>query len=140
LHNEQRPDYTLARRNRGPDLGHSRFRLDDPSAGLRVYFVNLAPGERKTPPVTHKGTELVLVARGLVLVDLGSASPRVRARDAILVTRAPIISWHNLSPGPSILFWISATEAKHANRSKFPRPFNPRPLPPSSSSRRQSRR
>ena len=106
LDNEQRQDYVLARRNRGVELGDSRFLLDDPSAGLRVYLVNLAPNERKTPPVRHKGTELVLVARGLVLVDLGSSSPPVRAGDAILAPRAPIISWHNLSPEPSVLFWI----------------------------------
>lgn len=38
----------------------------------------------------HKGAELVLVARGLVLVDLGSSSPAVRAGDAILATKIPI--------------------------------------------------
>ncbi|MGH2729067.1 MAG: helix-turn-helix domain-containing protein, partial [Actinomycetota bacterium] len=106
LDNEDRPDYTLARRDRGRELGASRFLLDDPSAGLRVYLVNLAPGEKGNPPVSHKGAELVLVARGLVLVDLGESSPAVRAGDAILAARVPILSWHNLSPDSSVLFWI----------------------------------
>jgi transcriptional regulator with XRE-family HTH domain len=106
LENQERPDYVLARRNRGPELGDSRFLLDDPSAGLRVYLVNLAAGELGTPPVRHKGTELVLVARGLVLVDLGSSSPAVRAGDAILATTTPILSWRNLAPDSSVLFWI----------------------------------
>jgi transcriptional regulator with XRE-family HTH domain len=106
LQNEQRPDYVLARRDRGTELGDSRFLLDDSSAGLRVYLLNLGPGERGTPPVKHKGAELVLVAQGLVLVDLGSASPAVRAGDAILATRVPIIGWRNLLPNPSVLFWI----------------------------------
>lgn len=106
LENNERPEYVLARRNRGPQLGDSRFLLGDPSSGLRVYFVNLPAGERGTPPVRHKGAELVLVARGLVLVDLGSSSPAVRAGDAILATKVPILGWHNLAPEPSVLFWI----------------------------------
>jgi transcriptional regulator with XRE-family HTH domain len=106
LENRERPEYVLARRDRGPLLGDSKFLLGDPSAGLRVYFVNLPAGEQGTPPVKHKGTELVLVARGLVLVDLGSSSPAVRAGDAILATRVPILSWRNLAPEASVLFWI----------------------------------
>jgi transcriptional regulator with XRE-family HTH domain len=106
LENEERPDYVLARRARGPALGESRFLLDDPAAGLRVYLVNLAAGENGSPPVRHKGTELLLVARGLVLVDLGDSSPAMRAGDAILATRLPIVSWRNLSPDASVLFWI----------------------------------
>ena len=106
LDNHGRPDYLLARRDRGPELGESRFLLDDPRAGLRVYLVNLEPGEKGTPPVKHKGPELVLVGRGLVLVDLGESSPAMRAGDAILATRVPILNWRNLSPGASVLFWI----------------------------------
>jgi transcriptional regulator with XRE-family HTH domain len=106
LENRERPEYVLARRDRGPHLGDSKFLLGDPSTGLRVYFVNLPTGEQGTPPVKHKGTELVLVARGLVLVDLGSSSPAVRAGDAILATRVPILSWRNLAPEASVLFWI----------------------------------
>ena len=106
LENQDTPDYTLARRDRGRELGDSRFLLDDPGAGLRVYLVNLRPGEKGTPPIGHKGAELVLVARGLVLVDLGESSPAVRAGDAILASRVPILSWRNLSPEASVLFWI----------------------------------
>ena len=106
LENDRRPDYVLARRDRGTELGESRFLLDDPAAGLRVFLVNLAPGERGTPPVQHKGAELVLVGRGLVLVDLGASSPAVRAGDAILATKVPILSWRNLTPTSSVLFWI----------------------------------
>ena len=106
LDNEERPDYQLARRDRGTSLGESRFLLDDPAAGLRVYLVNLEPGEKGEPPVAHKGSELVLVARGLVLVDLGDSSPAIRAGDAILATRVPILNWRNLSPEASVLFWI----------------------------------
>jgi len=106
LENQERADYVLARRDLGTALGESRFLLDDPAAGLRVYFVNLGPGEKGDPPVRHKGSELLLVARGLVLVDLGESSPAMRAGDAILATRVPILGWRNLSPDASVLFWI----------------------------------
>jgi transcriptional regulator with XRE-family HTH domain len=106
LDNEASPDYTLARRDRGQALGESRFLLDDPGAGMRAYLVNLQAGEKGEPPFRHKGTELVLVGRGLVLVDLGESSPAMRAGDAILATKVPIISWRNLSPDASVLFWI----------------------------------
>lgn len=106
LENQDRPDYILARRDRGTSLGESRFLIDDPTAGMRVYLVNLDPGEVGSPPVKHKGTELVLVARGLVLVDLGDSSPAMRAGDSILATKVPILSWRNLSPSASTLFWI----------------------------------
>ena len=106
LDNEASADYTLARRDRGQDLGDSRFLLDDPAAGMRVYLVHLQAGEKGEPPFRHKGTELVLVGRGLVLVDLGESSPAMRAGDAILATKVPILSWRNLSPDASVLFWI----------------------------------
>ena len=73
---------------------------------MRVYLVNLAAGDRGEPPVRHKGSELVLIARGLVLVDVGDSSPAMRAGDAILATSVPIVSWRNLSPESSVLFWI----------------------------------
>lgn len=106
LDNAPTQDYVLARRDRGIELGTSKFLLDDPSAGLRVYLVVLDPAEHGAPPVAHKGAELVLVARGLVLVDLGSSSPAVRAGDAILAARVPVLSWRNLAPDASVLFWI----------------------------------
>ena len=106
LDNEASADYTLARRDRGQDLGESRFLLDDPAAGMRVYLVHLKAGEKGEPPFRHKGTELVLVGRGLVLVDLGESSPAMRAGDAILAPKVPILSWRNLSPEASVLFWI----------------------------------
>jgi transcriptional regulator with XRE-family HTH domain len=106
LENRERPEYVLARRNRGAEVGASRFLLDDPAAGLRVYLVNLPAGAEGTPPVSHKGSELVLVGRGLVLVDLGASSPAVRAGDAILASKVPIIGWRNLAAESSVLFWI----------------------------------
>ena len=99
-------DYVLARRDRmGAVQGHVAL-LDDPTAGLRAYLIHLGPGQRGTPPVPHKGVELILVAAGLVQADLGSTTPVLRAGDAVLATRASVAGWRNLIGEPARLFWI----------------------------------
>jgi transcriptional regulator with XRE-family HTH domain len=99
-------DYVLARRDRlGPPQGDVAL-LDDDTAGLRAYLIQLGGGERGTPPVPHKGVELILVASGLVQADLGTATPVLRAGDAVLATRASVAGWRNLLGEPARLFWI----------------------------------
>jgi transcriptional regulator with XRE-family HTH domain len=99
-------DYVLARRDRmGAVQGHVAL-LDDPAAGLRAYLIHLGPGQQGTPPVPHKGVELILVAAGLVQADLGSTTPVLRAGDAVLATRASVAGWRNLIGEPARLFWI----------------------------------
>jgi transcriptional regulator with XRE-family HTH domain len=100
------PNYVLARRDRVRAPGIITPLLDDPVAGLRAYLVNLPPGEAGTPPMTHKGTELLVVASGLVQVDLGEAAPVMRAGDAVLATRVAVEGWRNLSGEPARLFWV----------------------------------
>jgi transcriptional regulator with XRE-family HTH domain len=101
-----RSDYVLARRDRlGPPQGDVAL-LDDDTAGLRAYLIQLSPGQRGTPPVPHKGVELILVASGLVQADLGTATPVLRAGDAVLATRASVAGWRNLLGEPARLFWI----------------------------------
>lgn len=99
--------YVLARRDRVvqvPDMITPL--LDDPSAGMRAYLVNLPAGEAGTPPMVHKGAELLVVAAGLVQVDLGTAAPVMRAGDAVLATRVAVESWRNLAGTPARLFWV----------------------------------
>lgn len=106
LVNEPATDYVLARRDRsGAGLGHAPL-LDDPTAGLRAHLISLRPGATGPPPVAHKGVEMVLVAHGLVQVDLGSATPVLRAGDALLATKVAVVGWRNLSGEPARLFWI----------------------------------
>jgi hypothetical protein len=40
------------------------------------------------------------------MIDLGDMSPVLRAGDAILATRSPILGWRNLGSEPARLFWI----------------------------------
>lgn len=100
------PGYVIARRDRSASRRGLTALLDDPTAGLRAYLVHLGPGESGEPPGLHKGPELVVVAVGLVQIDLGSETPVVRAGDATLATKVPVHGWRNLLPTPARLFWI----------------------------------
>jgi transcriptional regulator with XRE-family HTH domain len=99
-------DYVLARRDRTGTSASQIPLLDDPDVGLRAYLVNLRAGETGGPPVPHKGLELVVVAAGLVQLDLGTAMPVMRAGDAVLASRVAIVGWRNLLGEPARLFWI----------------------------------
>lgn len=103
--------HVLARRGRrttrrAGDDGSVMALFDDPSPGVRAYLVRLAPEEQGAPPFSHKGPEVVLVASGLVLIDLGDTTPVVRAGDALMVRSATLQRWTNLGPGPAQLFWV----------------------------------
>ncbi|MDP9404295.1 MAG: helix-turn-helix domain-containing protein [Actinomycetota bacterium] len=106
LGNVHEGDYVLARRDRTSGPSKQVPLLDDPNAGLRAYLVNLGSAEAGAPPRHHKGAELVLVAGGLVQVNLGVETPVMRAGDALLASRVPVIGWRNLLGDPARLFWI----------------------------------
>ena len=97
--------YLLARHPRTPAEATTAL-LDDPKAGLRAYLVRLGPGESGTPDFLHKGTELVLVASGLVQLTIGDDTPVMRAGDVALATTAAVSGWRNLMNGPALLFWV----------------------------------
>jgi transcriptional regulator with XRE-family HTH domain len=98
--------YVVARRDRAGRTAAVTPLLDDPKSGMRAFLVRLAAGESGQPPRPHKGVELVLVARGLVQLELGPDTPVLRTGDAALATTAPVVSWRNLTSEPAVLFWI----------------------------------
>lgn len=100
------PGYVIARRDRSASRRGLTALLDDPSTGLRAYLVQLGPGERGEPPTLHKGVELVVVAAGLIQIDLGSETPVVRAGDATLATGVAVRGWRNLVATPARFFWV----------------------------------
>ena len=99
-------NYVIARRDRSAGRRGVTPLVDDPQVGLRAYLVQLDPGERTEPPITHRGLELVLVAAGLVQIDMGAEATVMRAGDAVLATRVPVVGWQNLLATPARLFWI----------------------------------
>ena len=98
--------HILARRDRRPLDDETTVLFDDPDLGTRAYRTELAPRQEATPPFAHKGIEMVLVSKGLVMVDLGTDTPVMRAGDALMVTKDPVRSWSNLGPTTAELFWI----------------------------------
>jgi transcriptional regulator with XRE-family HTH domain len=106
LETPSNPGYTIARRDRTPARRGVTPLLDDPAIGLRAYLVNLGPGEHGEPPSAHKGPELIVVASGLVQIDLGTETPVMRAGDAALATTTAVYGWRNLAAGGSRFFWV----------------------------------
>lgn len=106
LGNQTTPRRLLARREGRTVAPHTTALHDSPGVGASIYRVELPPRATGAPFLTHKGTETILVARGLVLVDLGDDTPVLRAGDALVVTKDPVNGWTNLTNEPAELFWL----------------------------------
>ena len=103
------PGYVLVRHDRRRATRPGVVPLfDDPYAGLRAFLILVGPQASGQPHVTHKGTELLVVHRGLLQVSVGADTPVLRAGDAVLATRAGFTAWTNLRSEPAILLWVLA--------------------------------
>ena len=80
--------------------------LENREAGLRAYLVRLPRRGAGKPHFSHKGTDLVTVASGLVQVLLETGRPVLRTGEALLVEEAPIVGWRNLGVDEAMLFWV----------------------------------
>lgn len=103
-----RPGYWLARHDRGR-ISHGRgvkALVGDAAAGLRAHFVLLEGAEVGEPPVDHRGSQLVVVVRGLVQVETDDDAPVLRAGDSLLTTSPPISRWRNLRQEPAAFYWV----------------------------------
>jgi transcriptional regulator with XRE-family HTH domain len=106
LGSRRRDLHVLARRERR-QLGVGTTALfEAPDGPLRAYRTALEPRASGVPPFVAKGVELVLVARGLVMVDLGDDTPVMRAGDALMALEEPVLGWTNLGPEPAEIFWV----------------------------------
>ncbi|MGH3766691.1 MAG: cupin domain-containing protein [Pseudonocardiaceae bacterium] len=73
---------------------------------MRGYLVHLPPQQAGSPHVTHKGTELVAVANGLVQVVLANGRLVLRRGEVLLIDATTLEGWRNLGPSEATLFWI----------------------------------
>lgn len=80
--------------------------LDDPAALLRAYVVRLGPGGAAAPDFVHKGSELVIVASGLVQVQLEGTSPVLRAGESLVADTAGVRGWRNMIDTESVVYWV----------------------------------
>ena len=111
LRGEVATGYRLGRRRYPPrrpteDRSEPLPLLDDRHAGLRAYLVRIPRRGSAQPHISHKGTELVAVANGLVQVVLQTGRPVLSTGEALLLDETPIASWRNLGVGDATLFWI----------------------------------
>lgn len=104
--------HVLARRDARSVQDGATPLFDAPEHGSTVHRIRLEPGAVGRPPFAHKGPELVLVARGLVLIDLGVDTPVMRSGDALRVTEDPITSWRNLGDDDAELFWLAESPTR----------------------------
>ena len=102
----RRDHHVLARRERRRVDADTTALFEALDGPVRAYRTTLDPRSTGAPPFVVKGAELVLIARGLVLVDLGDDTPVMRAGDALLVLDQPVLGWTNLGPEPAELFWV----------------------------------
>jgi transcriptional regulator with XRE-family HTH domain len=100
--------YRLSRRDdpRIPALDRVAPLLDDPLAGLRVYAIRLSPGATVDPDFVHKGSELVIVASGLVQVRLEDTGPVLRAGETLVADTTTVQGWRNMSDTEAVVFWV----------------------------------
>jgi transcriptional regulator with XRE-family HTH domain len=111
LETSRPPDPLLARHDAGsPSRTHVAL-LADPAAPS-THLTRLAPGASASPPFTPKGPELILVASGLVQVDVGTSAPVLRAGDALQATQDRVRSIANLADVESTLFWQAVRTAR----------------------------
>jgi transcriptional regulator with XRE-family HTH domain len=110
LGGQGRVDHQLVRHDRRRDDAGRAFGVvplfDDPTLAVRAFLTVLGPDESGAPSFPHKGVEMILVADGLVLIDLGDQTPVLRAGDALMVNRVAIRGWENLRREPARLFWV----------------------------------
>jgi transcriptional regulator with XRE-family HTH domain len=109
LGSRRRDHHVLARREQRQVAADTTALFEAPDGPVRAYRTTLEPRSSGTPPFVAKGVELVLVAHGLVLVDLGDDTPVMRAGDALLALDQPVIGWTNLGPEPAEIFWVLPT-------------------------------
>lgn len=103
----RRPDPLLVRPEHSETHHGVSSVFDDAALGPRIFQFVIEPGASATPPFSHKGPEMLLVAQGLVLADLGETTPVLRAGDALRAAAVPIRRVTNLGDEPARVFWIA---------------------------------
>jgi transcriptional regulator with XRE-family HTH domain len=102
------PGYRIRGRTAPHRGGASRVALvDGGSADFRLYEFRLDPGAHGAPPGHPRGTELVLLGRGLLLVTLtDGATAVIREGEALIGAGAGIAEWRNLDEDQALGFWV----------------------------------
>ena len=103
----RRPDPMLVRVDRTDAKPGVEPVFEDPALGPRTFRIRIEPGGKCAPPFAHKGPEMLLVAEGLVMADLGESMPVLRPGEALRATVLPIRSVTNLGDAYATAFWLA---------------------------------
>lgn len=102
------PGYRIRGRTAPHRGGASRVALvDGGGADYRLYEFRLDPDAHGTPPTHPRGTELVLLGRGLLLITMTDGSTAViREGEALIGAGLGVAEWRNLDDDQAVGFWV----------------------------------
>lgn len=102
------PGYRIRGRTAPHRGGASRVALVDSGENdFRLYEFRLDPGAHGTPPAHPRGTEIVLLGQGLLMVTMTDGStPVIREGEALVAQGTGVADWKNLDEDQAIGFWI----------------------------------
>jgi len=102
------PGYRIRGRTAPHRGGASRVALVDSGENdFRLYEFRLDPGAHGTPPAHPRGTEIVLLGQGLLMVNMTDGStPVIREGEALVAQGTGVADWRNLDEDQAIGFWI----------------------------------
>ncbi|MSO47952.1 MAG: XRE family transcriptional regulator [Thermoleophilia bacterium] len=88
--------------------GASRVALvDGGHADFRMYEFRLDPGAHGQPPAHPRGTELVLLGQGLLMITMtDGTTPVIRESEVLVASRAGVAEWRNLAEDQAMGFWL----------------------------------
>jgi transcriptional regulator with XRE-family HTH domain len=102
------PGYRIRGRMAPHRGGASRVALvDSGETDFRLYEFRLDPGAHGTPPAHPRGTEIVLLGQGLLMVTMTDGStPVIREGEALVAQGTGVADWKNVDEDQAIGFWI----------------------------------
>lgn len=105
---QSEPGYRIRGRTAPHRGGASRVALvDSGETDYRLYEFRLDPGAHGTPPAHPRGTEIVLLGQGLLMVTMTDGStPVIREGEALVAQGTGVADWKNLDEDQAIGFWI----------------------------------
>jgi len=105
---QSEPGYRIRGRTAPHRGGASRVALvDSGDSPFRLYEFRLDPGAHGAPPAHPRGTELVLLGQGLLMVTMtDGATPVIREGEALVSAGAGVADWRNLDEDAAIGFWL----------------------------------
>ena len=101
--------YIIRGRTAPHGSGASRVALvDSGETDYRLYEFRLDPESQGAPPAQPRGTEMVLLARGLLMITMTDGTTAVIREGEVLICKSTgITNWRNLDEDQALGFWMA---------------------------------